>query len=163
MICQIRYLERSIAVFLLFGISLFISAPNSSAAELTPNNIPNKSHTQPSDTLKSRLKYISTNFENASQLDWEIDSSLLLLDKNGPEFKEKIITPLENLSFVLEAIIRRIPPPKGDVDAPLQALIFDSVFNSFRGIIAYYKILNGTIKKGDKVKFTIKNPFESIN
>ncbi len=67
-------MRNKIAVFLLFGISLFISAPNSSAAELTPNNIPNKSHTQPSDTLKSRLKYISTNFENASQLDWEIDS-----------------------------------------------------------------------------------------
>ena len=67
-------MRNKIAVFLLFGISLFISAPNSSAAELNPNNIPNKSHTQPSDTLKSRLKYISTNFENASQLDWEIDS-----------------------------------------------------------------------------------------
>lgn len=54
---------------------------------------------------------------------------------------------------VLEAIVERIPAPKGDVTAPLQALIFDSVFNSFRGIIVYYRILNGTIKKGDKVKF----------
>lgn len=54
---------------------------------------------------------------------------------------------------VLEAIVDRVPSPKGDPDAPLQALIFDSVFNSFRGIIAYYKIINGSIKKGDKVKF----------
>jgi len=54
---------------------------------------------------------------------------------------------------VLEAIVERIPAPKGDPGAPLQALIFDSVFNSFRGIIVYYRILNGTIKKGDKVKF----------
>lgn len=54
---------------------------------------------------------------------------------------------------ILAAIIERVKPPVGDPEAPLQALIFDSVFNSFRGIIAYYKILNGTIKKGDKVKF----------
>src|SRR5689334_10255 len=54
---------------------------------------------------------------------------------------------------ILQAIVERIPPPKGDIDAPLQALIFDSVFNSFRGIIVYYRILNGSIKKGDKVKF----------
>jgi GTP-binding protein LepA len=54
---------------------------------------------------------------------------------------------------ILEAIVDRIPAPKGKEDAPLQALIFDSVFNSFRGIIVYYRIVNGTIKKGDKVKF----------
>ncbi|GAA4308550.1 translation elongation factor 4 [Compostibacter hankyongensis] len=54
---------------------------------------------------------------------------------------------------VLQAIIRRIPPPKGDPEAPLQALIFDSVFNSFRGIIAYYRVYNGVIRKGDQVKF----------
>lgn len=54
---------------------------------------------------------------------------------------------------ILAAIVERIPAPKGDPQAPLQALIFDSVYNSFRGIIAYFKILNGTIKKGDKVKF----------
>ncbi len=57
------------------------------------------------------------------------------------------------VDVLLEAIIERIPPPKGDKNAPLQALIFDSVFNSFRGIIAYYKVVNGTVKKGDKVKF----------
>ena len=54
---------------------------------------------------------------------------------------------------ILDAIINRIPPPAGDEDAPLQALIFDSVFNSFRGIIAYFKVQNGIIRKGDKVKF----------
>jgi GTP-binding protein LepA len=54
---------------------------------------------------------------------------------------------------ILEAIVERIPAPKGNAEAPLQALIFDSVFNSFRGIIVYYRILNGTIKKGDKVQF----------
>ena len=54
---------------------------------------------------------------------------------------------------ILKAVIDRIPAPKGDENAPLQAMIFDSVFNSFRGIIAYYRILNGTIQKGQKVKF----------
>ena len=54
---------------------------------------------------------------------------------------------------ILDAVIDRIPHPEGDPKAPLQALIFDSVFNSFRGIIAYFKIENGSIKKGDKVKF----------
>lgn len=59
----------------------------------------------------------------------------------------------QGVDLILEAICEKIPAPKGDVAAPLQAMIFDSVFNSFRGIIAYYRILNGTIKKGDKVKF----------
>jgi GTP-binding protein LepA len=59
----------------------------------------------------------------------------------------------QGVDAILEAICERIPAPKGDVAAPLQAMIFDSVFNSFRGIIAYYRILNGTLKKGDKVKF----------
>ncbi len=54
---------------------------------------------------------------------------------------------------LLEAIVERIPAPKGDVEAPLQALIFDSVFNSFRGIISYFRIMNGTVRKGDHVKF----------
>ena len=54
---------------------------------------------------------------------------------------------------ILQAVIERIPSPKGDPEAPLQCLIFDSVFNSFRGIIAYFKIVNGTINKGDLVKF----------
>ena len=54
---------------------------------------------------------------------------------------------------ILNAVVERIPHPKGNEEAPLQALIFDSVFNSFRGIIAYFKIENGIIRKGDKVKF----------
>ena len=54
---------------------------------------------------------------------------------------------------LLEQIVERIPAPKGDPDAPLQALIFDSVFNPFRGIEAYFKVVNGSIKKGQKVKF----------
>ena len=54
---------------------------------------------------------------------------------------------------ILDAIVERIPAPQGDPEAPLQALIFDSVFNSFRGIIAYFKVENGVIRKGDKVKF----------
>jgi GTP-binding protein LepA len=54
---------------------------------------------------------------------------------------------------ILEAVIQRIPAPKGDPDAPLQALIFDSEFNSYRGIEVMFRVFNGTIKKGDKVKF----------
>ncbi len=54
---------------------------------------------------------------------------------------------------ILHAVITRIPAPKGNTEGPLQALVFDSVFNSFRGVIAYVRILNGTLKKGDKVKF----------
>lgn len=54
---------------------------------------------------------------------------------------------------ILDAIVTRVPSPKGDKDAPLQALIFDSVFNPFRGIIAYFKIVNGTMRHGDLVKF----------
>lgn len=57
------------------------------------------------------------------------------------------------VELILERIIKQVPPPKGDPDAPLQALIFDSVFNSFRGIFAYFKIINGTIRTGDHVKF----------
>jgi len=54
---------------------------------------------------------------------------------------------------ILEEIVNRIPPPQGDENGPLQALVFDSVFNSFRGIIAYFRIFQGSIKKGEKVKF----------
>jgi GTP-binding protein LepA len=54
---------------------------------------------------------------------------------------------------ILRAIIERVPAPVGDPDAPLQALIFDSVYNSFRGIVAYFKVVNGEIRKGDRVKF----------
>jgi GTP-binding protein LepA len=54
---------------------------------------------------------------------------------------------------ILQAVIERIPAPTGDENAPLQAMIFDSVFNPFRGIIAYYRVRNGVVRKGDKVKF----------
>ena len=59
----------------------------------------------------------------------------------------------EGIDEILRAVVERVPHPTGDKNAPLQALIFDSVFNSFRGIIAYFKIENGSISKGDKVKF----------
>ncbi|MEE1084841.1 MAG: translation elongation factor 4 [Paludibacteraceae bacterium] len=59
----------------------------------------------------------------------------------------------EGVDEILRAIVERIRPPKGDPEAPLQCLIFDSVFNPFRGIIAYYKVVNGTFHPGDKVKF----------
>ncbi|MBP8752734.1 MAG: translation elongation factor 4 [Chitinophagales bacterium] len=54
---------------------------------------------------------------------------------------------------IFDAIINRIPAPKGDPNAPLQALIFDSMFNNYRGVVAYYRIFNGTLKKNDKIKF----------
>ena len=59
----------------------------------------------------------------------------------------------EGIDEILRAVVERVPHPTGDKNAPLQALIFDSVFNPFRGIIAYFKIENGSISKGDKVKF----------
>lgn len=59
----------------------------------------------------------------------------------------------QGVEDIMSAIVDRIPAPKGDPEAPLQALIFDSVFNSFRGVIAYFRIVNGTLKKGDEVRF----------
>ena len=56
---------------------------------------------------------------------------------------------------ILQAIVERVPAPVGDTEAPLQALIFDSVFNSFRGIIVYYRIMNGVLRKNDKIKFVV--------
>jgi GTP-binding protein LepA len=61
------------------------------------------------------------------------------------------------IDAILEAICTRIPAPKGDTEAPLQAMVFDSVFNSFRGIIAYFRVLNGVIRKGELVKFMSTN------
>jgi len=73
----------------------------------------------------------------------KVDDILLASGKSGIGIEE-----------ILAAIIKRIPAPKGDINAPLQALIFDSVYNSFRGIIVYYRIFNGTLKKNDKIKFS---------
>ena len=61
------------------------------------------------------------------------------------------------VDHILRAIVERVPSPKGNPDGELQALIFDSVFNSFRGIVAYFKVLNGEIRKGDRVKFVATN------
>jgi GTP-binding protein LepA len=59
----------------------------------------------------------------------------------------------EGVENLLDAVINKIPAPKGDTEAPLQAMIFDSVFNSYRGVIAYFRIFNGRLKKGQKIKF----------
>ena len=59
----------------------------------------------------------------------------------------------QGIESILNSIIERIPPPIGDHQAPLQAMIFDSVYNTFRGVEAYFKVINGTINKGEKVKF----------
>lgn len=71
--------------------------------------------------------------------------------------KEEIILASGKAGIGIEelmaAIVQRIPAPKGDPKAPLQALIFDSIFNSFRGVVAYFRIMNGTIRKGDTVRF----------
>ena len=58
---------------------------------------------------------------------------------------------------IITKIIENVPPPKGDSNAPLQAMIFDSIYNPFRGVEAYFKILNGEIKKGEAVKFMATN------
>ncbi|MBR1480388.1 MAG: translation elongation factor 4 [Paludibacteraceae bacterium] len=59
----------------------------------------------------------------------------------------------DGVAAILDAIVERVPAPQGDPDAPLQCLVFDSVFNSFRGIIGYYKVVNGTMRAGDRVRF----------
>ncbi|MBK8880677.1 MAG: elongation factor 4 [Haliscomenobacter sp.] len=59
----------------------------------------------------------------------------------------------QGVEEIMAGIVNRIPPPKGDPEAPLEALIFDSVFNAFRGVVIYFRIFNGTLRKGDKVRF----------
>jgi GTP-binding protein LepA len=103
--------------------------------------------------------------------DLEIIPVINKIDMDGamiPEVKDQIIDLIGckedeillargksgiGIEEILAAIVERIPAPKGDPEAPLQALVFDSVFNSFRGIIAYFRVFNGVMKKGDKVKF----------
>jgi GTP-binding protein LepA len=116
-----------------------------------------------------------SNLYLALENDLEIIPVINKIDMDGamiPEVKDQIIDLIGckeeeillasgksgiGIDEILEAIVNRIPAPKGDPDAPLQALIFDSVFNSFRGIIVYYRIFNGSIKKNDKVKFFSTN------
>ncbi len=116
-----------------------------------------------------------SNLYLALENDLEIIPVINKIDMDGamiPEVKDQIIDLIGckdeeillasgksgiGIEEILEAIVERIPAPKGDPNAPLQALIFDSVFNSFRGIIVYYRIFNGSIKKGDKVKFFSTN------
>lgn len=79
-----------------------------------------------------------------------------IVDLTGCNLEDVILTSGktgEGVQTLLTAIVERIPSPAGDPQAPLQALIFDSVFNPFRGAIAYFKILNGTMRKGEKVRF----------
>lgn len=92
----------------------------------------------------------------------DMDSAMIdsvkdqIIDLIGCKDEEIILASAKTgvgVEEILEAILKRVPAPKGDPEAPLQALIFDSVFNSFRGIIAYFKVVQGSIKKGDKVKF----------
>ena len=112
-----------------------------------------------------------SNLYLAIENDLEIIPVINKIDMDGamiPEVKDQIIDLIGckeedillasgksgiGIEGILEAICERIPAPAGDPNAPLQALIFDSVFNSFRGIIIYYRIFNGSLKKGDKVKF----------
>jgi GTP-binding protein LepA len=116
-----------------------------------------------------------SNLYLALENDLEIIPVINKIDMDGamiPEVKDQIIDLIGckdeeillasgksgiGIDEILEAIVNRIPCPKGDENAPLQALIFDSVFNSFRGIIVYYRIFNGSLKKHEKVKFFSTN------
>ncbi len=89
----------------------------------------------------------------AAMVDEVKDQIVDLLGCKREDILEASAKTGQGIGEVLEAIVERIPAPKGDEGAPLQALIFDSVFNSFRGIIAYFRIVNGTLRKGDRVKF----------
>ncbi|MCB0657800.1 MAG: translation elongation factor 4 [Saprospiraceae bacterium] len=94
----------------------------------------------------------------------KIDMESAMVDEVADQIIDLIGCPREDILLasgktgqgvqeILNAIVERIPAPKGNPEAPLQALIFDSVFNSFRGVIAYFRILNGTLRKGDEVRF----------
>jgi len=112
-----------------------------------------------------------SNLYLALENDLEIIPVINKIDMDGamiPEVKDQILELIGckdedillasgktgiGIEEILEAIVKRIPAPKGSSEEPLQALIFDSVFNSFRGIIAYFRVYNGVVKKGDKIKF----------
>lgn len=89
----------------------------------------------------------------AAKVDEVADEVVELLGCSRDEILAVSARTGQGVDKVMEAIVERIPAPKGDPDAPLQALIFDSKFNSFRGIIAYFRVFNGTIHTGDRVKF----------
>lgn len=89
----------------------------------------------------------------AAKVDEVADEVVELLGCSRDEILAVSARTGQGVDKVMEAIVERIPAPKGDPDAPLQALIFDSKFNSFRGIIAYFRIFNGTIHTGERVKF----------
>ncbi|MCB9294874.1 MAG: elongation factor 4 [Lewinellaceae bacterium] len=79
-----------------------------------------------------------------------------ILDLIGCELEDIVLASGktgQGVPDIMKAIVKRIPPPKGDPEAPLQALIFDSVFNAYRGAVAYLRIMNGTIRQGDHVRF----------
>ena len=94
----------------------------------------------------------------------KVDMESAMIDEVSEQIMDLAMCDLEDIihasgktglgvTDILEAVVDRIPAPKGDVKAPLQALIFDSVFNPFRGVIAYFRIMNGTVRKGDLVRF----------
>jgi GTP-binding protein LepA len=94
----------------------------------------------------------------------KVDMDSAMVDEVSEQFLDLLDCELEDIvkasgktglgvDHLLEEIVRKIPPPKGDPTAPLQAMIFDSVFNPFRGVIAYFRIYNGTLKKGEKIIF----------
>lgn len=89
----------------------------------------------------------------AAKVDEVADEVVELLGCSRDEILAVSARMGQGVDKVMEAIVERIPAPKGDPDAPLQALIFDSKFNSFRGIIAYFRVFNGTIHTGERVKF----------
>ena len=90
---------------------------------------------------------------DAAKVDEVSDEVVELLGCSREEILAVSARTGEGVPQVMEAIVQRIPAPEGDPAAPLQALIFDSVFNSFRGIIAYFRVFNGTLRAGERVKF----------
>lgn len=94
---------------------------------------------------------------DAAKVDEVADEVVELLGCSRDEILAVSARTGEGVSDVMEAIVHRIPAPTGDASAPLQALIFDSVFNPFRGIIAYFRVFNGTLRSGERVKFFNSN------
>ncbi len=90
---------------------------------------------------------------DAAMVDEVKDQIIDLIGCKREDILEASAKTGQGVREILEAVLKRIPAPVGNDEAPLQALIFDSVFNSFRGIIAYFRIVNGTLRKGDRVKF----------